>query len=79
MEALTVASVMLLVKAGSLDDWVVFGIVDCLALEVHRFKELICFLYLAAKAATILLRKAVMSRWLRLTKAPSKVLRTLER
>ena len=73
------ASVMLLVKAGSLADWAVFGTVDRLALEVHRFKEFICFLYLAAKATTILLQKAVMSHWLRLMKAPSKVLRTVER
>ena len=70
---------MLLVKAGSLADWAVFGTVDRLALEVHRLKNLICSPYLAAKATTILLQKAVMSRWLRLTKEPSKVLRTLER
>ena len=73
MGALTVASVMLLVKAGSLADWAVFGTVDRLALEVHRFKELICFLYLAAKATTILLQKATMIRLLHLTKVPSKV------
>ena len=73
MGALTVASVMLLVKAGSLADWAVFGTVDRLALEVHRLKNLICFPYLAAKATAILLQKAAMSRWLHLRKVPSKV------
>ena len=74
------ASVTLPVKAGSLADLAVFGTVDRLALDLRRLVSIdLYFLYLVAKAITILLQKVAMSHWLRLRKALSKVLRTVGR